>query len=302
MVEINEENFPSEWNIPISDKKLRKAVFKAFKGKCFYSGRTLTLENMHIDHVIPRAKGGPDNIYNYALCADEINLVKNKSLDWVATVPMLGILRTVYVKEVIRNYKKECEPPSKRGRPPNKKIKVDPAVLENVQLIKEKFVKCIREKVLGMDESVQSQSFDMYSNPALEFLLLLLSEVKSEDEYGNIYMLDARKLCVESLGELSDEERVEAAYFEVLRFPLKKESGGGSYPWFSSVTFRKKSLILEVKLNPEIYYLLGFKDSHKYEPIETPPKYKTFNREEVLSRKIPCGILSRMAEPKTVYL
>lgn len=109
MVEINEENFPLEWNLPTSDKKLRKAIYEAFKGKCFYSQRELTLENMHIDHVIPQSKGGPDNVYNYVLCEKEINLGKRAKLDWVALVPMLGIIRTHFVGKVQSFYKKSVK-------------------------------------------------------------------------------------------------------------------------------------------------------------------------------------------------
>ena len=63
--------------IPITDRLLRRAVFVAFGGKCFYSGRDVSFDEMHIDHIRPKSKGGQDCISNYALCCQEINFRKN---------------------------------------------------------------------------------------------------------------------------------------------------------------------------------------------------------------------------------
>jgi hypothetical protein len=63
--------------IPLSDKILRKAIYEAFDGKCFYTGRQVSFEEMHIDHINPRANGGTDCISNYVLSCNYINLKKN---------------------------------------------------------------------------------------------------------------------------------------------------------------------------------------------------------------------------------
>ena len=62
--------------IPVSDVLLRQAVFMAFGGRCFYTGRAVPFAEMHIDHIRPRSKGGQDCIANYVLCCQEINLKK----------------------------------------------------------------------------------------------------------------------------------------------------------------------------------------------------------------------------------
>ena len=62
--------------IPTSDNLLRQAMFIAFDGKCFYTGRDVAFDEMHIDHIRPRSKGGKDCIANYVLCCQEINLKK----------------------------------------------------------------------------------------------------------------------------------------------------------------------------------------------------------------------------------
>jgi len=63
--------------IPASDVLLRQAMFIAFGGKCFYTGRNVDQENMHIDHIRPKKNGGKDCIANYALSCQEINLRKS---------------------------------------------------------------------------------------------------------------------------------------------------------------------------------------------------------------------------------
>ena len=63
--------------IPTSDKLLRQAMFIAFDGKCFYTGRGVAFGEMHIDHIRPRSNGGQDCIANYVLCCQEINFRKS---------------------------------------------------------------------------------------------------------------------------------------------------------------------------------------------------------------------------------
>ena len=62
--------------ISTSDAKLRKAIYIAFDGKCFYTGRDVAFEDMHIDHVRPRSRGGRDCVSNYVLTCRDINLKK----------------------------------------------------------------------------------------------------------------------------------------------------------------------------------------------------------------------------------
>ena len=70
MIDANEE-------ISTADKLLRQAVYIAFDGKCFYTGRDVPFEEMHIDHIIPIARGGRNCISNYVMTCQYINLRKN---------------------------------------------------------------------------------------------------------------------------------------------------------------------------------------------------------------------------------
>jgi 5-methylcytosine-specific restriction endonuclease McrA len=44
--------------------------------KCPYSGRKLENGNIHLDHIIPKSKGGSNNISNLQLLPGEINTMK----------------------------------------------------------------------------------------------------------------------------------------------------------------------------------------------------------------------------------
>jgi hypothetical protein len=63
--------------VDIHDPIIRRAFFKTFDGKCFYTGRSLSIKDMQIDHIVPKTLGGEDTIDNLVLCCQEINLIKN---------------------------------------------------------------------------------------------------------------------------------------------------------------------------------------------------------------------------------
>lgn len=59
--------------IPIKNTYLRRALYKAFNGRCFYTGQQLKFKEMHIDHILPRSKGGSDCIANYVISSPSFN-------------------------------------------------------------------------------------------------------------------------------------------------------------------------------------------------------------------------------------
>lgn len=56
----------------ISKKWLRR-IAVALKCGCHYCGKTLDRGNVTIDHLNPKAKGGQDEVRNYAVCCLECN-------------------------------------------------------------------------------------------------------------------------------------------------------------------------------------------------------------------------------------
>jgi hypothetical protein len=63
-------------DLSISNPMVRKAVYAAFGGKCFYTGQPLPQDGFQIDHVIPQMKGGADSFDNYVLSTPRINMRK----------------------------------------------------------------------------------------------------------------------------------------------------------------------------------------------------------------------------------
>jgi hypothetical protein len=76
-------------------------MFKAFGGKCFYSGRKVDWNNFEIDHVLPKSSGGEDCIYNYVLADKEINNKKSDNKDFETINKILYIVSTAYAPKVM---------------------------------------------------------------------------------------------------------------------------------------------------------------------------------------------------------
>ena len=97
MININSE-------IRTTDKILRVAMYKIYSGKCFYTGRPISFEDVHIDHILAQKNGGKNCIGNYTLCCSEINLRKNNSNDdyFVERVTLINNL--LFSNKVVSEY------------------------------------------------------------------------------------------------------------------------------------------------------------------------------------------------------
>ena len=57
-------------------------LYKKQGGKCAYSGLPLTVGvDAHIDHIIPKSRGGKDEIQNYQWVLRSVNLMKHSMLE-----------------------------------------------------------------------------------------------------------------------------------------------------------------------------------------------------------------------------
>lgn len=60
----------------------RRKVYKKYKGKCAYCGCNVSINGggdtfkMHVDHIVPRAHGGADNVRNYNPSCKPCNILK----------------------------------------------------------------------------------------------------------------------------------------------------------------------------------------------------------------------------------
>ena len=102
--ELSSFVFPKDADASHRNPNLRKAIFEVFGGRCVATGAPLSLKNMTIDHVIPRSKGGPDNIFNYALMSSPINNKKGDVLH-PDNAPLLLASTRKRAQEVLRIFK-----------------------------------------------------------------------------------------------------------------------------------------------------------------------------------------------------
>lgn len=56
---------------------LRERLFKLQRGRCAYCRNKLTIRDMHVDHIQPVSKGGPDKSANFQLTCSTCNLAKS---------------------------------------------------------------------------------------------------------------------------------------------------------------------------------------------------------------------------------
>jgi hypothetical protein len=93
---MNDIDFPSDAYASPRDPLVRKAIYYAFGGACFWSGREIPFDQMTLDHVVPKTQGGPDNFYNLVLSCRQVNRQKGERLDAVALAPVLYLLKCIY--------------------------------------------------------------------------------------------------------------------------------------------------------------------------------------------------------------
>jgi len=90
--------------IATSDIKLRKAIYSVFDGTCFYTGRRIPFEEIHIDHILPKSSGGKNNIENYVLCCGYINRKKNGNHTDEFVERVVQINKLIFVGKVVSEY------------------------------------------------------------------------------------------------------------------------------------------------------------------------------------------------------
>jgi hypothetical protein len=82
-------DFPDEAQYSHTDPDVRRALYTQHRGRDFYTGNRIKFGDMVVDHVLPRALGGPDNLYNYVPTVRSINSSKGKRYDRRETVSIL---------------------------------------------------------------------------------------------------------------------------------------------------------------------------------------------------------------------
>lgn len=83
-------------------------VFNRYNGKCFYCNGRLRIEDMHMDHYVPRSKGGSYNIKNIVASCPRCNLIKNNLShdDFLRKISLRVMelsLTLKYYRKILRN-------------------------------------------------------------------------------------------------------------------------------------------------------------------------------------------------------
>jgi hypothetical protein len=94
--------FPKEGEVSLSNWFVRKAIYNAHNQNNFWNMDKLKFEDMVLDHVWPKAKGGPDNVFNLVPTSYEINATKRDHLDKQLIIPVLYIINVSFSKKAYR--------------------------------------------------------------------------------------------------------------------------------------------------------------------------------------------------------
>jgi hypothetical protein len=69
-------SFDPAFNMPIT-RDVSQVLAEHYQFKCLLSGRSVANGGFHVDHIFPRARGGPDNLQNYVIADASANIGKN---------------------------------------------------------------------------------------------------------------------------------------------------------------------------------------------------------------------------------
>lgn len=147
--------FPRSHDVPVDDPDLRRAMYKVFQGRNFYAAGTsaarakIPMHLVHIDHVWPENRGGPSNIYNYALTVEAFNTSKGDQVDRVAINFWLSIIRNQFADKVYEEYWKLKSGATSGRRIPQATQEAVKTLLEGINGIDPRFVGTIRSSMFA---------------------------------------------------------------------------------------------------------------------------------------------------------
>jgi hypothetical protein len=102
--------FPDDGRVSCASQTVRRAIHEAHGRRDFWTRAPLPFDAMSLDHVWPRAKGGPDHAFNLVPTELPLNLAKQDKLDEVAATAVLAIVRTHFGPKslaLIARYRRE---------------------------------------------------------------------------------------------------------------------------------------------------------------------------------------------------
>ncbi len=86
------------------DATLQKAMYRVYGGKCFYTGRRVSFDEMRIDHIVPIENEGKDCISNYVLTSSFIKSQRDGTYTDKFGISAKGLNDLLYVDKVVAEY------------------------------------------------------------------------------------------------------------------------------------------------------------------------------------------------------
>jgi len=85
---------------------LRKALYEASEGKCFFTGKFVALDEVSVDHLYPLSMGGRNCIANYVLTDNITNIKKSDAVEHTLVERMQYLNIILYAPRVLALYQK----------------------------------------------------------------------------------------------------------------------------------------------------------------------------------------------------
>ena len=94
----------AEWSdVNPSDREIRAAIFDAHKGRDFWTQQPISVERMHLDHVIPKSLSGPNHVLNLVPTSQINNSRKHNKCELQTLLPVIAYIRNTFAERLARN-------------------------------------------------------------------------------------------------------------------------------------------------------------------------------------------------------
>lgn len=81
-------------------EELKRSLWEAHSGLCFYTGIPITMFDMEVDYIYPLSKGGGDELENLVPCSTRANLQKSNIYNENITKQIMMFNALVYTPKV----------------------------------------------------------------------------------------------------------------------------------------------------------------------------------------------------------
>jgi hypothetical protein len=88
--------FPPDAEVHRSNRLVRESIYEVHKGMCFWTRAPLSADDFALDHVLPKSRGGPDNLFNLVPTSFRLNCIRRDAFETEAVIACLAIIRMAF--------------------------------------------------------------------------------------------------------------------------------------------------------------------------------------------------------------